>query len=337
MIAAGKLAVIIGIESSDLFGCSEHGGKAAVHARRHRPRAPRRTSSSASAECSSPTGSTTRSPARRSRAARRAIFINILNRFQTGSYFTTGRCPGAGQGVDACTTLSKPCSQLLAGFFPAAKPIAAQGMPTYPTGLQCNTDGLTPLGRYLIKQLIAQHMLIEVDHISERARDEVLSIAEQAHYPLISSHNGTGGEWTPAELARLYRLGGFAAVTPDQAPALRGKILADGPLQQCPYYFGVGIGTDTGGFASLPGPRADAATRPLRYPFKSFDGKVTFAPEQTGSRTFDLNTDGVAHYGLLPDLLADMQRGPGGRQAMSLLFRSAEAYLETWQRAVAHR
>ena len=60
-------------------------------------------------------------------------------------------------------------------------------------------------------------------------------------------------------------------------------------------------------------------------------------PEQTGSRTFNLNTDGVAHYGLLPDLLADVQRGPGGRQALSLLFRSAEAYLETWQRAVAHR
>ena len=45
-------------------------------------------------------------------------------------------------------------------------------------------------------------------------------------------------------------------------------------------YFGVGIGTDTGGCQSLPGPRADAARHPLRYPFKSYDGKVTFTRER---------------------------------------------------------
>ena len=61
------------------------------------------------------------------------------------------------------------------------------------------------------------------------------------------------------------------------------------------------------------------------------------ARERTGTRTFDLNRDGVAQYGLMADLLADMQRGPGGARAMSLLFRSAEGYLETWQRAVDHR
>jgi hypothetical protein len=38
----------------------------------------------------------------------------------------------------------------------------------------------------------------------------------------------------------------------------------------------------------------------------------------------------------MADLLADMQQQPGGRQALALLFRSAEAYLETWQRAFAH-
>jgi hypothetical protein len=102
-------------------------------------------------------------------------------------------------------------------------------------------------------------------------------------------------------------------------------------------YIGVGIGTDTGGFASQPAPRSDAAQRPLRYPFKSYDGRVTFVRERSGTRTFDLNVDGVAHYGLLADLLADMRSEPGGARALSLLFRSAEAYLETWERAVRHR
>ena len=335
VIKQGKLAVIIGIESSDLFGCSEHLGKPQCSRKDidNGIRAYKRLGVSGMFVAhwvnNAFTGAALESGAK-------GVFINILNRYETGRYFETRPCPGAGQGVQM-HTLSKAVLGLLGGFFPAAKSLAARGMPSYPAGLQCNAAGLTPLGRYLIKQLIAQHMLIEVDHMSEIARDDVLSIAAQAHYPLISSHNGTGGEWTPAELVRLYRLGGFAAVTPDMARALSAKILQMARYKPRAYYFGVGIGTDTNGFASLPGPRADATVNPLRYPFTSFDGKVTFEPEQTGSRTFNLNTDGVAHYGLLPDLLADVERGSGGRQALSLLFRSAEAYLETWQRAVAHR
>jgi hypothetical protein len=59
---------------------------------------------------------------------------------------------------------------------------------------------------------------------------------------------------------------------------------------------------------------------------------VTFHREQTGQRTFDLNTDGVAHYGLFADLLADTQHR-SGRKSLAPLFRSAEAYLRTWQLA----
>ncbi|HUO70490.1 MAG TPA: hypothetical protein VMU39_06920 [Solirubrobacteraceae bacterium] len=335
VIKAGKLAVIIGIESSDLFGCSVHLGKPQCtradidRGIRVYKRLGVRGMFVAHWVDNALSGAALEGGAK-------GVFINILNRFQTGRYFTTGPCPGVGQGVQV-HTLSKSLLGALAGFFPAVRSLAARGMPTYPAGLHCNARGLTPLGRYLITQLIAQHMLIEVDHMSELARDEVLSIAAQAHYPLISSHNGTGGEWTASELAQLYRLGGFAAVTPDMASALATKILRMAHYQARPYYFGVGIGTDTNGFASLPGPRPDASVNPLRYPFRSYDGKVTFEREQTGTRVFDLNVDGVAHYGLLPDLLADMERARGGRQALALLFRSAEAYLETWQRAVSHR
>ena len=179
--------------------------------------------------------------------------------------------------------------------------------------------------------------LIEVDHLSERARDAVLAMAAKAHYPLISSHNGTGGEWTPAELRELYKLGGFAAVTPDVAPALAHKILTmsryDKPANG---FIGVGLGTDTNGFNSLPGPRPDAKAYPLRYPFTSYDGSATFTRERTGTRTFDLNRDGVAHYGLVADLIADMQRTSAGKRALQLLFHSAQAYIDPWQRAFDH-
>jgi hypothetical protein len=335
VIRAGKLAVIIGIESSDLFGCSVRDGRTActrariVRGLREYRRLGVRGMFVAHWVNNAFSGAALEGGAK-------GIFINIMNRLQTGSYFRTGGCPGAGQGAQVLT-LPTGVLQSLTRFFPAAKSIAAQGMPSYPSGLRCNSEGLTALGRYLIRQLIANHMLIEVDHMSERARDAVLTIGEHAHYPLISSHNGTGGEWTDAELRRLYRLGGFAAVTPDQATGLAAKINRMADLRSPRHFFGVGLGTDTGGFASLPGPRAGAATNPLRYPFRSFDGRVTFGRERSGRRTFDLNRDGVAHYGLIPDLLADTGHAPGGRRALSLLFSSAEAYLETWQRALSHR
>jgi hypothetical protein len=102
-------------------------------------------------------------------------------------------------------------------------------------------------------------------------------------------------------------------------------------------FFGVGLGTDTNGFSSLPGPPPNAARRPLRYPFRSYDGSVSFTRQRTGTRTFDLNTDGVAQYGLIADLIADMPRTGAGRRALGLLFNSAQAYVEAWQRAAAHR
>ena len=335
VIESGKLAVMIGIESSDLFGCSERSDKAqCTRADINRGLAQYKRLGVRGIFVAHWVNNAFSGAALE--GGTKGVFINILNRFQTGSYFKVSRCPGAGQGVQV-HTLSPSLLAALASFFPAAKSIAHEPMPAYPSGLQCNSRALTALGRYLIGRMMANHMLIEVDHLSELARDEVLSIAARARYPLISSHNGTGGEWTPKELFRLYKLGGFAAVTPDIAPTLAAKILSMAKFKAPKGFFGVGLGTDTNGFSSLPGPRPGAAKHPLRYPFKSYDGSVTFTRERSGTRTFDLNKDGVAQFGLIPDLIADMERSSAGRRALPLLFNSAEAYVETWQRAFDHR
>jgi hypothetical protein len=68
-------------------------------------------------------------------------------------------------------------------------------------------------------------ILIEMDHMSERARLDVLRIAEARGYPLVSSHTDTGGFWTNDDLRRLYALGGFASATPAESPELAEKIL----------------------------------------------------------------------------------------------------------------
>jgi microsomal dipeptidase-like Zn-dependent dipeptidase len=305
VITQGKLAIVIGIESSDLFGCSEYLGE------------PQCTQSDID-----------RGIARYFRLGVRTLFpmhwvdnafggaaleggfegkaIDGLNVDQTGEPFLTENCPNPQE-------IEQP---------------PADGQPA-----QCNSRGLTDLGAYLIRRLMAHHMLIEADHMSEKMRDSVIALAEQNHYPLISSHNGTGGSWSPAQLTALYRVGGMVSVTPDTAPGLATKILALKQYVPAGGYFGVGLGTDTGGLGGQPGPRSDAAAHPLRYPFRSYDGRVQFVRERTGTYTYDLNVEGVAHYGLLPDLIADIQQGHGDANALPPLFRSAEAYLETWQRA----
>ena len=50
--------------------------------------------------------------------------------------------------------------------------------------------------------------------------------------------------------------------------------------------------------ASQPEPRPGAAQNPVRYPFRSFDGGRLIHQQRSGTRGYDVNTDGVDHYGL---------------------------------------
>lgn len=305
VIEQGKLAVLIGVESSNPFGCSESHGQPQCT----RPDIDRgitllkkigvRTIFPAHWVDNALAGAALEGGAE-------GQFIAAMQLSYTGQPFQTGPCPEPGQGTPG--------------------PLG---------GAQCNSKGLTDLGAYAINALIDNHLLIEADHLSELAREQVLKIAEQRHYPLVSSHTHTGGFWTDDDLRRLYALGGYATARLHDPGELAAVV--NGFRRSANRFLGVGLGSDTGGFNSLPGPPPDAATHPLPYPFTAYRGHVVFDREQTGTRTFDLNNDGVAHYGLIPDLLADMQLRPQGREALGLLFHGAEAYLETWQRAVAAR
>ena len=86
------------------------------------------------------------------------------------------------------------------------------------------------------------------------------------------------------------------------------------------------------GFGSQGGPRGAGVANPVSYPFRSFDGKVTLERQTSGERVFDINTDGVAHYGLYPDWIEDL-RMLAGRRIVRDMGRGAEAYLQMWERA----
>ncbi len=297
VIEQGKLAMLIGVEASDPFGCSErldtatctradvNQGLALYHRLGISGVFIAHWVDNAFAGAALEGGATGK-------------VIGLLQIEQTGLPFETSACPEAGQGTS------------------------------------CNSKGLTALGAYLVQRMMDYHMLIEMDHLSERARLQVLALAEARHYPVISSHTNTGGFWTPSDLRRLYALGGFATARPAEAGALAKDILSFAPYRRKGQLLGVGLGTDTGGFNSSPGPDPSAASKPLHYPFKAYGSNVLFYCELTGSHQFNFNSQGVAQYGQYPDLLAYMRQQPGGATASRILFHSAEAYLETWQRAV---
>jgi hypothetical protein len=99
------------------------------------------------------------------------------------------------------------------------------------------------------------------------------------------------------------------------------------------YYFGLGFSTDMNGFAHQGGPRPDdAKSSPVVYPYRSFDGAVTLDKQKSGEKVFDVNVDGTAHYGLYPDRMEDIRRF-GGQEVYDDLVRSAENYLQMWERA----
>ncbi len=100
------------------------------------------------------------------------------------------------------------------------------------------------------------------------------------------------------------------------------------------FLFGTGFGSDINGLHSQPEPRPNAAQNPVQYPFRSFDGGSVIDRQRSGTRVYDVNTDGVDHYGLYPDWIEDL-RMVAGPQIVNDMANGAEAYLRMWARAEA--
>ncbi|MFA9463956.1 MAG: hypothetical protein ACERKN_06650 [Velocimicrobium sp.] len=83
------------------------------------------------------------------------------------------------------------------------------------------------------------------------------------------------------------------------------------------------VNYDDGSFGSL---------YPGVYDSTVNESSVQFLRQKTGNRTFDINGDrGVAHYGLIPDLLKKFESRPD-RVNMEATFNSAEAYIRMLER-----
>jgi len=66
-------------------------------------------------------------------------------------------------------------------------------------------------------------------------------------------------------------------------------------------------------------------------------GNVPLVRCVAGQYSFDFNVDGLAHYGLVPDLLQDLSNVGVGPTTLNALFSSAEAYIQVWEQCERHR
>lgn len=89
----------------------------------------------------------------------------------------------------------------------------------------------------------------------------------------------------------------------------------------------IGIGSDINGLAQLPVPSSCCIPEPY-----SVYGPNGIERSQTGDRVWDVNADGVAHYGMIPDLIYRWRAEGMTSEEQAPLFRSAQGYVETWAR-----
>ena len=223
--------------------------------------------------------------------------FNVINCFLRGDYFEVedgsesnvqfrlGDDPGP-----AISLYQSPLANMTPHLEPHYAPPDYRKVP----GGHVNVQGLTHLGRFLVKEMMRLGMLVDIDHMSYKAVDETLEIAERQHYPVVSGHthfqelawqrqetasiHKCSSEFfrTTEQIERIRGLGGMVAPILNQGdnrdagdilPELAGKLAksCSGSATSWAHAYlyavekmqgrGIGIGTDMNGFYKSPCPR----------------------------------------------------------------------------------
>lgn len=191
-----------------------------------------------------------------------------------------------------------------------------------------NSIGLNTMGEYALQYMMQKGMLIDIDHMSEKAVAKSLEIATRLHYPLNSGHNGFRGygaynenSRTDNQVRTIYNLGGIMGVGHgDNATNFVNN-----------YRYGIrltngaslAIGTDVNGFYPLPGP--PAANERIDY-------RPPMTKASMGTKTWDYNTEGVAHYGLMPDYFESCKKVGMSAGEWNAFNSAAERFALMWEK-----
>ena len=269
------------------------------------------------------------------------VAVNCANFLETGTFWDMEHCEPEVPGAHDHSQIAAPdisAGQQDALFGAIAEIFGPGGLPAVPLygpPEHCNSRGLTTLGEHTIDQLAKRHLLFDPDHMSVKARAQALDQTEELGYHgVMSSHSWS----TPDAYPRIYEQGGFIAPYAGDSTGFVEKWKAHVGWADPRYYWGLGYGADMNGLGAQGDPRGTDVANPVTYPFTGLGG-VRIGQQHAGERVYDINADGVAQYGLYPDWIEDLamvaeaaQAGDGERIRDDMA-RGAEAYLQTWERA----
>ncbi|HEY3005186.1 MAG TPA: Coagulation factor 5/8 type domain-containing protein [Kribbellaceae bacterium] len=328
VIADGKLAVVLGIETSEPFGCSRSLG------------VPQCTEADIDRGLDEVYGLGVRSMflchkydnalcGVRFDSGTNGVVVNLGNFVTTGQFWQAETCTGPRHDNTITPEVPVTLAALLANSPAVTDPIT---LPLYPPAPHCNKLGLTALGEYTLEAMMRRGMIVDLDHMSVKAADQTLSVLEANDYSgVISEHDWMDQGYYP----RVQRLGGM--VTPiAEAQGHQLDVWRKARATADPrYLFGFGFALDQNGLHfGLPRPGESPV---VTYPFTSYDGKATLGRQVWGQRVWDFNADGLAQEGLTPDWLESVrvQAAADSRQFVTDMTNGAEAYLEMWERTGA--
>lgn len=265
------------------------------------------------------------------------IIVNQGNKGETGSFWRMETCTAAdGDAHDkqqmnfSNDAGSKPVTgrDTLVGAI--LNLFGTTGVaPVYPEGPHCNILGLSPLGKEMIRGMAARGIIFDPDHMGARARTQAMDLIEELEYSgIVSSHGWADDTIYP----RVYKAGGIVTPYGGGSSGFASNYLKHKGWSDDRFTFGFGYGADTNGFGAQGGPRGANAVNKVTYPFTGFGG-VTVKQQVSGTKTYDVNTSGVAHYGLYADWYQDL-KNLGGETLMADMARGPEAYLQMWERAI---
>jgi hypothetical protein len=341
VINEGKLAVVMGIEVSVPFNCGEYLGTPRCTASEIDTRMQQvydmgvRQMELTNKFDNALTGVTGDSGST-------GVVVNSGNRYETGHYWKMGTCEHtpADEHLQRYDKRQYDLADESGGkvgrdaIFAAVLEVAGVtgAAPAYPAGPHCNVVGLSDLGRAALRAMIKRGMVFDPDHMSALARQQAMKFVADAGYGgVVSSHS-----WADDPTYRsVLQLGGV--VTP-HAGSSYGFVNEWRKLRRWAnpnFLYGIGYGSDVNGFSAQGAPRKPPEADDVDYPFTGFGG-VTVHKQVSGKRTYDINTDGVDHYGLYPDWVKDgveLADGDGAAFYRDMTL-GAEAYLQMWERAI---
>jgi hypothetical protein len=339
VINQGKLAVVMGIETSVPFGCTQKLGipdlkctNASIDRQLNEVRKMGVSQmelvnkfDNALSGVAGDTGAT-------------GYLVNAANLLETGSAWRMQTCTPNDDEVhdrdqDNSVPTQMPSQDALFGGVAQASGVTLPAVPVYPAKHHCNSLGLTDLGEHTIRGLAKRHMLFDPDHMSVKARKASLDLVDSMKYSgVLSSHSWS----TPDAYPRIYQEQGFITPYAGDSAGFVDKWKRHQTWANPRAYWGFGFGADINGLGAQGDARPDAATNhPVTYPFTTIGG-VKVGKQVSGKRVYDINKDGVAHYGLYPDWIQDLKM-QAGTDIVTDMSRGPEAYLQMWERAYGVR